>query len=87
MPRTQEIPSIDITILRRRAVERKVGLATSSLYAEIAAGRFPRPVQLSARRVGWIADEVEQWLHQRVAASRPVRLRRRRPSHGRRDAQ
>ena len=26
------------------------------------AGRFPRRLQIGARRVGWVASEIEDWL-------------------------
>lgn len=33
--------------------------------------RFPRRIKLSARAVGWIEDEVLQWLEHRIVSSRP----------------
>lgn len=57
-------------ILRRPEVEGKTGLARSTLYAAIAAGKFPAPIRLGARSVGWLADEVDGWLAERIAASR-----------------
>lgn len=56
--------------LRRHDVERITGLPTSSLYQEMAEGRFPKPIKLSNRRVGWIASEVEEWAASRIAAAR-----------------
>jgi prophage regulatory protein len=53
-------------ILRRKQVEQRIGLARSSLYALIAANQFPRPVQLSARAVGWRESDVTAWLESRV---------------------
>ena len=44
------------------------GLARRTLYDEINHGRFPRPVQLTARRVGWPANEVEDWISAKIAA-------------------
>jgi prophage regulatory protein len=55
-------------VLRRREVEAKVGHGPSWIYAEVAAGRFPRPIEIGARSVGWIEDEVDAWI-----ASRPRR--------------
>lgn len=57
-------------ILRRVEVQARTGLARSTIYASIAAGNFPRPVKLGARSVGWLDSEVDQWLAERVAASR-----------------
>lgn len=57
-----------ISILRRREVERRVGLTRSPLYARIKAGDFPRPVPLgNGRAVGWIESEIDQWLAAQIA--------------------
>lgn len=44
-----------------------VGLSLSLVQQLTQAGEFPKPRQLSARRVGYLLAEVEEWL-----ASRPV---------------
>ena len=54
-------------ILRRRAVQDLTGLTKPSLYRQINAGRFPRPVPLGKRAVGWLEDEVARWIAERVA--------------------
>lgn len=52
-----------LSILRRRQVEKRVGLTRSPLYARIKAGTFPKPVQLgNGRAVGWLEHEVDAWL-------------------------
>ena len=33
-------------------------------------GRFPRPVSLCARAVGWVEAEVDKWIRERIAESR-----------------
>jgi prophage regulatory protein len=55
-------------ILRRPAVTRKTGLASSSLYAAIARGEFPKPIKLGERSVGWLSREVDAWIEARAAA-------------------
>jgi prophage regulatory protein len=60
-----------LTILRRRQVEKKVGLSRSPIYARIKAGDFPRPVRLgNSRAVGWLEHEVDSWLAAQVEKSR-----------------
>jgi prophage regulatory protein len=54
-------------ILRRPAVSRKTGLASSSLYAAIARGEFPKPIKLGERSVGWLSREVDAWIEARAA--------------------
>ena len=56
------------TILRRPEVERLTGLRRSSLYALIAAGKFPRPIPLSEKSVGWLESEIAEWQKVRIAA-------------------
>lgn len=58
-----------ITFLRRPEVERRVGLATSTLYYEIQQGRFPKPIKLTGGRVGWLESDVAEWQAARLAAS------------------
>ncbi|GGL77495.1 helix-turn-helix transcriptional regulator [Wenxinia marina] len=56
-------------ILRRPAVVRVTGLPTSTLYAAMARGTFPRPVKLGERAVGWRKSDIENWLASRTEAS------------------
>ena len=46
----------------------RTGLSRRTLYTEIAQQRFPRPVQLTARRVGWPEGDVDGWLETKIAA-------------------
>lgn len=48
-------------LLRRSEVERLTGLSKSTLYEQMAAGRFPRPVRIGARAVRWCASDIEEW--------------------------
>jgi len=47
------------------------GLKRSSLYEAISQGRFPKQIRLGTRSVGWLLTEVEAWIAERVADSRP----------------
>lgn len=54
-------------ILRRRQVQERVPVATSTLYDWIAKGFFPKPVALGgSRAVGWRQSEVDAWLAARA---------------------
>lgn len=55
-------------VMRRREVERTVGLSRSQIYLLIQRGEFPRPVQLGPRAVGWPESAVQQWLEARKPA-------------------
>ncbi|WIY52077.1 AlpA family phage regulatory protein [Devosia sp. YIM 151766] len=53
-------------IWRLRRVMAVIGMSRSWLYEEVAAGRFPAPLQLGQRAIGWRRSEVENWLGGRV---------------------
>ena len=57
-------------ILRLPAVKAVTGLSRSTIYLRISEGRFPKPVSLGDRAVGWIEAEVQEWLEQQIVASR-----------------
>lgn len=59
------------TILRIIAVMGRTGLSRSSIYQKMAADEFPESINLGPRAIGWIADEVEQWIQERIDESRP----------------
>ncbi len=58
------------SILRLPAVKARTGLSRSTIYLRISECTFPKPVSLGGRAVGWIECEVQQWLEQRIEASR-----------------
>ena len=66
---TAEPPPVGI--LRRPQVEARTGLSRSTIYARIQDGTFPRPILLGSRAVGWLEHEIDDWLDQRLKASRP----------------
>lgn len=51
-----------LRILRMRAVMRRVGLSRSSIYNMQRCDDFPRPVKLGPRAVGYIEQEIDQWI-------------------------
>ena len=57
-------------ILRLPAVIAATGLPRSSVYSLIATGQFPQGIKLGVRAVGWPAADVDDWIEQRIAASR-----------------
>ena len=57
-------------VLRRLQVQARTGLARSTIYELIAAGKFPAPIQLTDRAVGWLAHEIDDWISSRIAQSR-----------------
>ena len=57
-------------IIRFHQVQARTGLSRSTIYRRLAGGSFPRPLSLGARAVGWIESEVDEWIRQRIVASR-----------------
>ena len=56
--------------LRLPEVLARTGLSRSTIYVRLDEGRFPRPVSLGGRAVGWIEAEVDDWIRARIVASR-----------------
>ena len=59
-------------ILRLPKVLDRTGLSRSTVYQRVTEGRFPRPVSLGTRAVGWIETEVEEWIARQIEASREL---------------
>lgn len=46
----------------------QTGLARSSVYRLEAAGQFPARIQITSKRVGWLASEILEWIESRPRA-------------------
>jgi len=57
-------------ILRLPTVKSRTGLSRSTIYLRVSEGSFPKPISLGGRAVGWIEEEVNDWLNQQIKASR-----------------
>ena len=58
------------SILRLPKVKSRTGLSRSTIYLRIAEGRFPKPVSLGGRAVGWTESSINDWVNQRIEESR-----------------
>ena len=56
--------------LRLTDVKHQVGLGRSAIYDKVKRGEFPAPVNLGARAVAWLSDEIAAWMDARIEASR-----------------
>jgi prophage regulatory protein len=72
-PRSQNTSDLldDASFLRLPTVIKVTGLKKTSIYNRMREKTFPLSVQLGPRTVGWIASEVNQWVAERIAESRP----------------
>ncbi len=59
------------TIWRLPEVMARTGLSPSTIYQKINQDEFPHSINLGIRSVGWLSDEVEQWIQDRIDESRP----------------
>ncbi len=59
-------------ILRLPQVCEVTGLCRSMIYQMEADLRFPKRVKIGTRAVGWLENEVHDWLSARIQASRPA---------------
>ena len=56
-------------LLRRKELLQRLHISNTTLYAWIAAGRFPRPIKPGPSGVAlWLADDVDKWFAMRIAA-------------------
>lgn len=57
-------------ILRIKQVTALTKMSRSTIYDQIKAGTFPRPMKLGAQAVGWTAEQINQWIAERLERSR-----------------
>ncbi|WP_376914965.1 AlpA family phage regulatory protein [Paraburkholderia sp. OAS925] len=57
-------------IIRIATVLDRTGLSKPFIYQMIRRGEFPASIRLAPRYAGWVEQEVNDWLDQRIAAAR-----------------
>ena len=57
--------------MQRSEVINTTGLSDTTLWREYRAGRFPKPIQLTKNRVGWLESEVRAWMAARLEWAPP----------------
>jgi len=58
----------DNQIIKLPAVIKLSALSSATIYRLIKIGEFPKQIKLSERSSGWLLNEVEQWLDDKVNA-------------------
>lgn len=53
------------TILRADAVVERVGLSRTTIWRQERKGAFPRRIRLSDNAVGWLEEDIQNWLANR----------------------
>lgn len=57
-------------LLRLPDVCCRTGLRRSMIYKMEADHKFPKRIKIGLRAVGWIEEEIVQWIEARIASSR-----------------
>lgn len=67
---TRELtPASGARLERLPAVIARTGLSRTAIWRR-AGDDFPAPVRLGPQTIAWVSDEVDQWIAERIAASR-----------------
>jgi len=56
----------DQQIIKLPQVEAKTTFSRATIYRLISKGEFPKQVKLSERSSGWIKEEVNNWLENKI---------------------
>ena len=59
----------DDAMLDMHDIVRMTGISESTVKRMISDGRFPKPIKLSIRRIGWPARQVKAWILTKADAS------------------
>lgn len=57
-------------ILRLPEVKKRTGLSRSSIYLRMTNNEFPPPISLGGRSVGWLEQDIDEWIVERIEQSR-----------------
>ncbi len=52
-------------IIKRKQVTEQTTLSRSSIYLFISQGKFPPPLSLGSRSVGWRQSDITAWIDSR----------------------
>lgn len=55
-------------IFRLKQVIETTGLARSTIYKFIKEGTFPKTVSLGGKSVGWVDEEIQEWVKAKIEA-------------------
>ncbi|ENZ0175040.1 helix-turn-helix transcriptional regulator [Providencia rettgeri] len=69
MTNTTDYPLLNDQFVDMKFITHLTGLTDKWFYKLIQDGEFPKPIKLG-RSSRWLKSEVEQWLNERITASR-----------------
>ena len=53
-------------VIKLRQVKELTTLSSATIYRLIKKGEFPRQIKLSERSSGWLLEDINTWLEQRI---------------------
>jgi prophage regulatory protein len=59
-------PGSPLRVERLPKVLGRIGMGRAWTYKKIQEGRFPRPIRLGARAVGWRSQDIDAWIRART---------------------
>lgn len=59
-------------VLKMKDVIKKTGRSRASIYRAIKDGTFVTPISLGSSAIGFLAEEIEQWIASRPRITNPV---------------
>lgn len=68
-PRSEPIEPTALVprLIRIKQVRARTGLCRSEIYRRVRGGTFPAPVKLGPQTSAWSAEEVSQWIADRLS--------------------
>lgn len=59
-----------VSIIKLPEVSNRTSLSRSTIYERIKKGEFPRPISLGERSIGFLSEEIDEWIVSRIELSR-----------------
>lgn len=56
--------------IRLPTAKKRTGLSRSTIYLRMANNEFPHQISLGGRAVGWLEEEIDQWITERIEQRR-----------------
>ena len=53
-------------LLKIQKVIELTTLSRSTIYRLVESGKFPKPVKLTTRTIGWVEEEVRKFLQEKI---------------------
>lgn len=54
-------------LYRKNTLVEKLDIGRTTLDEWVASGEFPQPIKIGPRAIAWLAEEVDQWLDDKMS--------------------